>query len=262
MWRLRPHLLLSGLLLLAIGCVSPKQIVYFQPGSSTGDAMAMAEPYIPVIKPGDVLSIQVSSLNPEAASFFNPYTTAAAGSRVQTLTSNAVLPEMSGYLVSPTGEIELPLIGAVKVGGLTGAQTSAQIRTKLKTYLKEPTVNVRNQNFRISVMGEVMRPSLFTIPNEQISLLEALSLAGDVTIYGRRDNVLIVRETPAGQKQFARIDLTRRDLFRSPYFYLHPNDVVYVEPGKARVANADRTYLLIPAILSALSFIAIIATRL
>ncbi len=260
-WRTLVYVVLSGWLLSEGGCVSPKQIVYFQAAGSTGDMLPAAEPYTPTVKAGDVLSIQVSSLNPEAATFFNPYGATAAVGRVQPMTSNAVLPEMSGYLVSPNGEIELPLIGTVKVGGLTVSQTSAQIRTKLKTYLKEPTVNVRNQNFRISVMGEVMRPSLFTIPNEQISLLEALSLAGDVTIYGRRDNVLIVRESN-GQKQFARVDLTRRDLFRSPYYYLHPNDVVYVEPGKARVANADRTYLLIPAILSALSFIAIIATRL
>ncbi|GAB3032273.1 hypothetical protein GCM10027185_36960 [Spirosoma pulveris] len=167
---------------------------------------------------------------------------------------------MAGYMVSGTGEIELPLIGLLKVEKLTTSQTSALIKEKLSTYLKEPTVNVRNLNFRISVLGEVMRPSLFTIPNDQITLIEALSLAGDATIYGRRDNILVVREEN-GQKTFARVDITKRGLFRSPYYYLHPNDIVYVEPGRARVNNADHFYQIVPAILSALSLVAIIISR-
>jgi polysaccharide export outer membrane protein len=180
--------------------------------------------------------------------------------RLMTPTTITALPELSGYLVNPDGTLELPLIGKVPVGGLTTAQVADRIREKLKEYLKEPTVNIRNQNFRVSVMGEVARPSLFTIPNEKITMLEALSLAGDITIYGRRDNVLLIREVN-GLRTFTRIDLTNRDLFRSPYFYLRPNDVIYVEPGRARVASADRTYQLLPIALSALSFLAIIFSR-
>jgi polysaccharide export outer membrane protein len=221
----------------------------------------MPEPYTPLIKPGDVLSIQVNSLNAEAATFFNPYTPmVATNGRTIQPTNTSGLPEMSGYLVSPAGEIELPLIGLVKVDGLTISQIREKVREKLKTYLKEPTVNIRNLNFRISVLGEVVRPSLFTIPNDQITLIEAISLAGDATIYGRRDNVLVVREEN-GQKTFSRLDITKRNLFRSPYYYLHPNDIVYVEPGKVRASSANQFYQVIPAILSALSLVAIIVTR-
>lgn len=250
---------------LLMGCVSSQKVIYFQgnkaeqPGNN--DRISLPESYIPVIKPGDVLSIQVSSLNAEASVMFNPYTPMSAVNNRNGLQTNINgLPEASGYLVSPTGQVDLPLIGLQSVKGLTVSDAGKLIREKLQTFLKEPTVNVRNLNFRISVLGEVARPSLFTIPNDRITLLEALSLAGDITIYGRRENVLLIREEN-GDKTFTRIDLTKRDLFRSPYYYMHPNDVLYVEPGKARITNADQFYQLAPTLLSALSFIAIILTR-
>ena len=215
---------------------------------------------MPTIQSGDILTVRVSSLSPEATAFFNPPSATMPLDRMMTPTMTS-LPEITGYLVDQNGTLELPLIGKVKVGGLSTAQATDRIREELKTYLKEPTVNIRNQNFRVSVMGEVARPSLFTVPNEKITMLEALSLAGDITIYGRRDNVLLIREVN-GLRTFTRIDLTNRELFRSPYYYLHPNDVIYVEPGRARVATADRTYQLLPIALSALSFLAIIFSRL
>lgn len=240
-------------------CVSSRQIVYFQTDSTSLNRIRAAEVYVPRIRPGDVLSINVSSLSQEASTFFNPPALMRDPAYRVPPTTN-FLPEMDGYLVSPGGTIEFPMLGELAVGQLTVSECGKLIREKLKPFLKEPNVNVRNQNFRISVLGEVARPALFTVPNDQITLIEALSLAGDATIYGRRDNVLIIREEN-GEKTFARIDLTRRDLFRSPYYYLRPNDVVYVEPGKARVANADRLYLIVPTVLSALSFLAIIVTR-
>ncbi|TAE32278.1 MAG: polysaccharide export protein [Cytophagales bacterium] len=265
--RTRTILLLcvAGLHAILTGCLSAQKITYFQSGPNVAlgstNRVAMPDTYIPTIKPSDVLSIQVSSLNPEASVMFNPYTPMSMASATRnSLQSNVNgLPEAPGYLVLPDGQVDLPLIGIQKVGGLTVSDAAKLIREKLKTYLKEPTVNVRNLTFRVSVLGEVARPSLFTVPNDQITLLEALSLAGDITIYGRRENVLVIREEN-GEKVFARIDLTSRDLFRSPYYYLHPNDVVYVEPGKARISNASQFYQLAPTILSALSFIAIIIT--
>lgn len=244
-------------------CVSSQKVIYFQGSQVNQDVerIQLPESYIPVIKPGDILSIQVSSLNAQASVMFNPYAPMSALNAQNGQQTNVNgLPETPGYLVSPAGQVDLPLIGLQVVGGLTVADAGKLIREKLQTYLKEPTVNVRNQNFRISVLGEVTRPSLFTIPNDRITLLEALSLAGDITIYGKRDNVLLIREED-GHKTFARINLTKRDLFRSPYYYLHPNDVLYVEPGKARITNADQFYQLAPTLLSALSFIAIILTR-
>jgi polysaccharide export outer membrane protein len=272
-WAQKPKLdrlkrfpyLLAGLLvslaLTSMSCVSSKKVVYFQSDAESTSAVRMPEPYTPIVKSGDVLSIQVNSLNAEASTFFNPYTPMnLASNRPGQPTNASGLPEMSGYLVAPSGEIELPLIGLVKVKGLTLTQVRNEIRSQLQTYLKEPTVNVRNLNFRISVLGEVARPSLFTVPNDQITLIEAISLAGDATIYGRRDNILVVREEN-GQKTFSRLDITKRSFFHSPYYYLHPNDIVYVEPGRARVSNADQFYQVVPAILSALSFVAIILTR-
>lgn len=245
------------------GCVSTQRLTYFQDDAKAADAQKLASRYVPTIQPGDVLSIQVSSLNPEASTFFNPYASFAIADRSaqpSTATPATPLPAVSGYLVDNSGAIDLPVMGKVNVSGQTTAQVKDRLRESLKEYLKEPTVNIRNLNFRISVMGEVTRPSLFTIPNEQITLLEALSLAGDVTIFGRRDNVLLIREEN-GQRQFARIDLTRRDLFNSPYYYLHPNDVIYVEPGRTKAAMAERSMQLAPLVLSALSFVAILVSR-
>jgi polysaccharide export outer membrane protein len=262
--RKQTGLLLIGLCACLSSCISSKELVLYQGDGMEKEAIALAPRFIPTIKAGDVLSVQVSSLSPEATAFFNPYATitmAERGGTAQMVTPTTPLPYTPGYVVSEDGEIELPLVGRQKLLGLTNAQAGAQIKQKLLDYLKEPTVNVRNLNFQISVSGEVARPSLFSIPNEQITLPAALGLAGDITIYGRRDNVMVIREEN-GQRTFNRIDLTKRDLFKSPYYYLRPNDIVYVEPGKARIANADRTYTVLPIVLSALSFIAIIVSRL
>lgn len=239
------------------GCTSAKKLVYFQGTTTRDDTVTIPEPFIPTIRKGDLLSVQVSSLNSEASTYFNP--AAMTESNVAAGPSNPLV-RTSGYLVEPNGTIKLPLVGQVAVADLTTSKASELISSKLKVYLKEPTVSVRNLNFRISVLGEVTRPSLFTIPNEQITLPEALGLAGDLTIYGRRDNVLIIREE-GSQRVFTRLDLTRRDAFKSPYYSLHPNDVVYVEPGKGRVTSVDRAYLLAPVATGILSLIAIIATR-
>lgn len=254
---------LASLALLAVstlsGCVNSKELVYFQDLTNRVDS-ARIETYAAPVRPGDVLSIQVSSLSPEASSFFNPYAMQATGAQPIQVSAITPLPAAPGYLVAADGTITLPLLGAVAVSGKTNIQVADLLRTRLKTYLKEPTVSVRNQNFRITVLGEVARPSLFNINNEQITLPEALGLAGDLTIFGRRENVLVVREEN-GQRTYARLDLTKRDVFRSPYYHLHPNDVIYVEPSKARVASNDRFFQVVPIILSALSFVAIIVTR-
>ena len=243
------------------GCTSARRLVYFQGTTSREDTVAIPEPFIPTIKKGDLLSVQVSSLNAEASAYFNPAAVAEGSAPVSTINP---LARTSGYLVEADGSIKLPLVGQVTVANLTNAKAGELIRTKLTVFLKEPTVSVRNLNFRISVLGEVTRPSLFTIPNEQITLPEALGLAGDLSIYGRRDNVLIIREE-GGQRVFARLDLTRRDAFRSPYYSLHPNDIVYVEPNKVRATSVDRAYQLTPIVapiaIGILSLLAIIATR-
>lgn len=249
--------LLALVIVMLEGCTSARKLVYFQSMTSHDDTIMMPKPFVPTIRKGDVLSVQVSSLNPEASAYFNPTSVAETGSI--TTTTNPLI-RTSGYLVDTEGKIKLPLIGQVSVVDSTNAGASELIANRLKPYLKEPTVTVRNLNFRISVLGEVARPALFTIPNEQVTLPEALGLAGDLTVYGRRDNILIIREE-GSKRVFSRLDLTKRDAFQSPYYSLHPNDVIYVEPGKVRATTVDRAYLLAPIATGILSLVAIIATR-
>lgn len=261
---------LQLLLLLSIfsSCVSRKDIAYFQKtGVETRDTITLAQLYTPKIQPDDILSIYVNSLNPAASSFFNPYASGVStqpdesaligsdyNASAATRTAQTTAP---GFRVDEMGMIEIPLIGRLKVEGLTTSQARDTIRRRLKPFLKEPTVNVRFLNFKISVMGEVNRPSTYLVPNERLTLPEALTMAGDLTIYGRRNNIMIMRETN-GQKEFGTVDLTKRDLFKSPYYYLHPNDVIYVEPSKGRNAQSDRTYTNISMAFSAISIIVLL----
>lgn len=251
---------IAGLFLCSLsGCLSSRDLTYFQGTTAADDTVLLAASYIPTVQPGDILSIQITSLNSQASSFFNPYSVSPTNFDNVPSPTNT-LPPTTGYLVSTKGTITMPLIGNLQVQGLTNVQIGDLVRTKLSDYLKEPTVNVRNLNFKVSVLGEVARPALFTIPNEQLTLPEALGLAGDLTIYGRRDNVMVIRQEK-GKRVFARLDLTKRNAFRSPYYTLHPNDIVYVEPGKNRLASADRFFQVTPVVTSILSLIAIIATR-
>ena len=271
--------IIQAILITLTSCVSQKEITYFQKAPNQSDTMTVAQAYIPKIQPGDILSINVGSLNPLASSFFNPYSTMplptdnsqpsgntggapqglGSGSTGSGLGSSPTLAQSSapGYLVDPAGTIEYPLLGTIKVAGLTTTETKDLIKNKLKLYLKEPSVYVRLLNYKISVMGEVLRPSVYVIPNETVTLPEALSMAGDLTIFGNRHNVLVIRDDN-GKKEFGRIDLTTRELYSSPFYYLHANDVVYVEPGKGRIAQSDRAYQVFPLIVSVLSFITII----
>lgn len=243
----------AALLMIAIiggttSCVSPKSIVYFQGDSSRYSAQEITQKYIPRIQPSDILSIIVGSLNAEANEVFNTpnsFTTASTnysnlgGPRVQPL----------GYLVDSDGNIEIPLVGKIKVSGLRTTDAADTIRTKLTNFLKEPSVIVRNLNFKVSVLGEVKNPAVYVIPDEKITLLEVVSLAGDLTIYGNRSNVMVIREEN-GKREYARLDLTSREIFNSPYYYLHKNDVIYVEPVKARMLDTDSRVRTVPLIVS------------
>jgi polysaccharide export outer membrane protein len=253
-------------------CVQQKQIAYFQKELNQSDTLAVAQAYIPKIQPGDILDVPIGSLNPAASSFFNPFssmpvtgdkvaTSASASSNTATSVSvsapSLVQSSAPGYLVDANGNIDIPIIGVVKVAGLTTIAAKDTIKNRVAKYLKEPRVTVRFLNYKISVLGEVVHPSVYVIPNETITLPEALGLAGDMTIYGKRDNVLIIRDVN-GKKEFGHVNLNSRELFSSPYYYLHANDVVYVEPGKGRIAQTDKIYQVLPIVLSALSFLSII----
>jgi polysaccharide export outer membrane protein len=244
-------------------CADQKKYIYFQKANNQSDTLNVAKAYIPKIQSGDVLSIYVSSLNPAASSFFNPFAGSAgigdnsSASGLSEATPGLSQPAATGFLVDDAGIIEVPIIGNVKVRGLTTSVARDTIKNRLKFYLKEPTVNVRFLNYKISVMGEVARPSVYVIPNEKVTIPEALSMAGDLTIFGKRENVLIIRDTD-GKKEFGRVNLNNRDVFTSPYYYLHSGDVVYVEQGKGKIAQSDNAYRILPIVISALTLIALI----
>lgn len=230
-------------------CISEKKLVYFQKSAKYSDTIAITKVYVPKIQQGDVLSIYVNSLSPEASSFFNPYT----GSNVTPTGQTS----SQGFLVDPNGIIQLPLIGNIKVSGLTTSQVRDTIRTLLVPYLKEPTVLVRFLNFKISVLGEISRPEVYNITNERITLPEAISMAGDLTIYARRDSVQIIREEN-GKKEFGYVNLNTREIFNSPYYYLHANDIVYIKPAKTKAQQTDRSFQYISLGLSIVSLLFII----
>lgn len=264
---MKKNIYLNVFLYLAIvfalsSCADQKKIAYFQKGINQSDTIDVSKAYVPTIQPGDILSIPVSSLNPAASSFFNPYSNAAPTSPDPgAVNVTPTLSAANGYLVDAAGLIEFPILGTIKLAGLTTSEARDTIKNRLKvTYLKEPTVSVRFLNYKISVMGEVSRPSVYVIPNEKVTLPEALSMAGDLTVFAKRENVLIVRDNN-GKKEFGRVNLNTRELFTSPYYYLHSGDLVYVEQGKGKAAQNDQTYRILPIILSALSVFAIIITR-
>lgn len=239
---------LSGL----TGCVSPKTIVYFQGEELRYTSDSITQSYVPTIQPNDLLSIVVGSLSPESNEIFNMPNQFTVASMNYTATGGGMRGQSVGYLVDHEGNIEMPLAGKINILGLQTQAAADKIRKHLLNYLREPTVSIRTLNFKVSVLGEVNRPAVYVIPDEKITLPEVLSLAGDLTIYGRRDNVLIVREED-GKREYARVDLTSRDIFRSPYYYLRKNDVIYIEPVKARLTNTDRTVQILPLVLSSIT---------
>ena len=146
-------------------------------------------------------------------------------------------PTPPGYLIDADGNIDFPIIGKLKVSGLTRTAAVDLIKENLKPYLVNPTVLIRILNYKVTVLGEVKNPGTFTIPNERVTLLEAIGIAGDLQITGRRKNVLVIREND-GKKTEYKVDLTSKDLFNSPVYYLTQNDVVYVEPNRARINSS------------------------
>lgn len=240
-------------------CVSSKETAYFNDKRDT-EIQSAAINLDPVLHPGDLISITVNSLNPESSIIYNsPNISATAMNSSYSATTT----QASGYLVNQDGAIQFPVLGSLQVAGMTKKQVTDDIRRRLteRKLLLDPIVTIRYLNFRVTVIGEVNHPSVVTVPSEQINILEAIGLAGDLTIYGRRDNVLLVREEN-GKKIMKTLNLKSSDLLQSPYYYLKSNDVIYVEPNKTKLQATGRTSTVLPIILSGLSFTAIIIDRL
>jgi len=236
-----------------ISCASREKMAYYQDIKNLSSSDAS---YAPVLKPDDLLMIFISAPDPEAAAPFNLSTISLAGNTSSGL-SNV---ENSGgqiryqtYLIDNNGFIQFPIIGNIKLGGLSREMALQTIKTSLKKYIQEPIVNLRILNFKVTVQGEVVRPGMFNILTERVTLPEAISMAGDMTIYGKRDNVLIIREID-GKKTSNFVDMTKSDFINSPFYYLSQNDLVVVEPNKTRM-NASAVGPNISVILSSLSLL-------
>lgn len=250
-------------------CTSYKNIPYFKniPDSTymyRNGTVIQAQPYEDIkLQPDDILQISITTIDPAVGNnsgISTPLEMVQDPSSTS-LTANIGNRAIPGYLIDKEGNIELPMAGKVKVSGLTTAQAREAIGQKASVYYKEPVVNVRLANFKVTVLGEVMRPGNYILASEKATVLDALGLAGDMTIYGRRQNVMLMRREGNNQKVI-RMDMNTTDPISSPYYYLRQGDVVYVEPGKGKAAATDasmvRTYGIIA---STLSLLVIIASR-
>ena len=207
--------------LLLCSCSAYKKVPYLQGSEYLNMANVQTPLYDAHIMPKDLLTITVNTSDPDAAIPFNLTVATPITANSKSLTSQ---PSLQQYLVDNNGNIDFPVLGTLHIGGLTKSQAENMIKEKLKTYIKEnPIVNVRMANYKISVMGEVAHPGTFTITNEKVNIMEALAMAGDMTVYGQRDKV----------------KLNDADIIVSPYYYLQQNDVVYVTPNKTKAKNAS-----------------------
>ncbi len=231
-------LLLLPFLLTA--CQSYKKVPYFQNVEVVNEVEQQEKLYDAKIMPKDLLTIVVSCTSPELAIPFNLTVASNAGIAVSTSSYVTTQPVLQPYLVDNEGNINFPVLGELKLGGLTKREAEQLIIDKLKPYMKEtPIVTVRMVNYKISVIGEVTRPGTFTISNEKVNLLEALAMAGDMTVYGLRDNVKLIREDANGKQQIVTLDLNKAETILSPYYWLQQNDIVYITPNKAKARNSD-----------------------
>jgi polysaccharide export outer membrane protein len=219
---------------LLFSCASRQDVVYYQ----NIDNMAQQQKinsYEIRIQPDDLLMIIVSAEDPEIALPFNLRSIAVQNPG--SLDAAMGQQSMQLYLVDAAGSIEFPVLGKLKVGGLSRSEVLQMVQQKIGVYIKNPIINLRVMNFKVSVQGEVSSPGTYTVDSERVTLVEAISKAGDLTIYGKRDNILIIREID-GVKSYNRVDITKADFINSPFYYLAQNDVVYVEPNKTKINGA------------------------
>ena len=241
------------LLLLCSSCGSYKRVVYFQGEDS--DSIVSPNTYTPIFKKDDYITVIVSADDPETAVPFN-YPTQAGGNMQQGMMQggrgSVGPPNIGGYLVDHEGYVELPIIGRLKAAGKSRAEFKEELKTIYKQYLSNPTVDIMIRNFKITLLGDI-GGGIIQVTTDRITILEAIGAAGDLPITGKRSNILVIRERD-GIKQEYRVDITSKEIFNSPVYYLEQNDIIYVEPNS--VARAGNAYWLnvLPSVLSLGSF--------
>ena len=252
------NIILLMVVFFTASCVDTRKSTYFNDSKDANIIPNAADTVMPVIQENDILSIIITSLNPEASAIFNMNSTMSAG----LTTSIGSSQTGTGYLVNEDGFVQLPILGNIKVAGLTTKMVKQSITSLIlqKKLLTDPIVTIRHLNYEITVIGEVNKPAVISVPSEKISLIKALGLAGDITIFGKKDNVLLIREIN-GKRTVKRIDLNAADFLTSPNYYLQPNDVVYVETNKNKVSSVSASRQTLPIILSTLSILLITLDR-
>jgi polysaccharide export outer membrane protein len=246
-----------GFILLFGSCTTPKNVVYFQNVQRDTTVTGLIDNNFELkIRKNDLLSISIVSgdfLSPTGSTvIFN-----APGGGSSLPISNpggSGNSPTNGYLVDNNGNIAMYKLGVLHVEGLTREQLKQQLLRDLSPYLKDPVVTIRFLNNKIVMIGEVAKPQVINIPNEQITLLEAIAQSGDLTFTGRRDNILVIRETPTG-KQFKRINLSDNSIFHSPFYYLKPDDVVYVEPTEFKIKSTAQNQQIVGYALTGVSIL-------
>lgn len=221
-------------ILLLTACSGDRNLVYFSDlPKSSFYSTPISNYSAPRIQSDDILSITVSSLSPESNVLFNNILLPTTGNNG--VIANSKMSE--GYIVDKDGSINFPVIGKIVLAGLTKEEATEKMTQLISQNVKNPIVNIRFTNFKVTVIGEVNAPASFVVATEKINILEALGLAGDMTAFGKRETVLIIREKD-GARNVARVNLNNKDVLNSPYFYLQQNDIVYVEPdNKTKVAQ-------------------------
>lgn len=263
--RFRSLLVLMGSMLALFmgGCSSQKNIAYFKdvPDTVKRQMVEMATYTTPVIQPDDILQVTIQTLDPASTALMNQQNSPNWSVGGTSGAAGAAATNSPGYLVDKLGFVTLPLVGKILVKGKTTGDVQEAIRAKAAEFYKDPVVNVRFINFKVTVLGEVTKPATYVMPNEKVTLLDAIGMAGDLTIYGKRENVLLIREIE-GKKEFIRFNLNSSNLFTSPYYYLQQGDVVYVEPNKSKVVSTDAARLRnITIISSVLTLLVVIFSR-
>lgn len=249
-------------------CSSTKKVKYFQdiPDSGLLKTIPAAVYVEPKIQVDDIITVLVQTIDFQSQSSavinLGNIPSAGTGATLSGAATTSSQQLSSGYLVNKDGNIELPILGKIKVAGYSSLEASTVIRNEALKYYKDPTVTVRFANFKINITGEVLRPGVYVMPNEKVSIMDAIATAGDLTIFGKRENVLLIRENPEGTKSVYRINLKKSDIMSSPYYYLRQNDIIYVEPRKAKSDATDaaqQKYITIAGAL--LSIILVLAYR-
>ena len=227
-----------AVLLIATSCTSYKKVPYLQNSNEVDYSVLDAALHEPTIQPQDMLNIViVNPVDASASMAYNLIAPSDISERGLYITSQ---PTLQSYIVDNAGDVKIPNVGKVKIGGLTVSQAENVIFDKVKDSFEAlPSVTVRFVNFKSSVLGEVTAPGAFTIKNGKVNIFEALALARDLTVYGQRDNVKIIRENEKGERTVNEVDLNDANIITSPYYYLQQNDVVYVTPNKSKARNSD-----------------------